>query len=212
MMTPIRLLIVDDHAMIREGLKQLIALVNDMVVASEASNGDEAMRRLEQGDFDLLLLDMTMPGLCGEDLIAAIHAQHPKLPILILSMHNEPKIAQRALKAGATGYLTKDNDPGTLLAAIRKVAVGSRFLDPAIAEQMAFDASGIGSSGGHELLTEREFQVMRMLAAGHCVNHIAAALLISNKTVSTHKARLMEKMGFSTNADLIRYALTHRLA
>jgi DNA-binding NarL/FixJ family response regulator len=210
-MSPVRVLIVDDHAMMREGLKQLIALVPDIVVAGEACNGSDAIHFMEQADIDILLLDMTMPGLCGEDLVAAIRTRHPQLRILVLSMHNEPKIAQRALKAGATGYLTKDNEPETLLSAIRKVAAGNRYLDPSIAEQMAFTASGIGRRTGHELLTERELQVMLMLANGHCVNEIAAALLISNKTVSTHKARLMEKMGFASNADLVRYAVTHTL-
>jgi DNA-binding NarL/FixJ family response regulator len=207
----IRVMITDDHAIMRKGLKQLFALVDDIEVVAEATDGGVALERLRQGGVDLLLLDMTMPGISGEDLVARIRAHYPTLPILILSMHKEAQIAQRALKAGANGYLTKDRDPEDLLEAMRKVAAGGRFLDPQIAEQMAFNASGIGEPVGHECLTDREFQVMRLLAQGVSVNDIAARLAISAKTVSTHKARLMEKMGFASSADLVRYSLEHRL-
>ncbi len=207
----IRLMIADDHAIIREGLKQLFALVDDIVVVAEATNGAQALERLRQGGVDLLLLDMTMPGVCGEDLVARVRAHHATLPILILSMHREPQIAQRALKAGASGYLTKDRDPETLLAAIRRIAAGGRFLDPHLAEEMAFDASGLGNQPAHGCLTDREFQILRMLARGTGINDIADQLSISNKTVSTHKARLMEKMAFASNADIVRYAIAHHL-
>lgn len=207
----IRLMIADDHAIIREGLKQLFALVDDIAVVAEATNGAQALDRLRQGGIDLLLLDMTMPGVCGEDLVARVRAHHETLPILILSMHREPQIAQRALKAGASGYLTKDRDPETLLAAIRRTAAGGRFLDPQLAEEMAFDASGLGNQPLHGCLTDREFQIMRMLARGTGINDIADQLSISNKTVSTHKARLMEKMAFASNADIVRYAIAHHL-
>lgn len=207
----IRLMIVDDHTIMREGLKQLFSLIDDIVVAAEATNGALALDRLRQGGIDLLLLDMTMPGISGEDLVARMRTRHPDLPILILSMHNEPQIAQRALRAGANGYVTKDRDPETLLAAIRQVAAGHRFLDPHLAQEIAFDASGLGTQHPHECLTDREFQVLRLLARGVCINDASDQLAISNKTVSTHKARLMEKMGFVSNADLIRYALAHGL-
>jgi DNA-binding NarL/FixJ family response regulator len=207
----IRLMIADDHAIMREGLKQLFALVNDIEVKAEAVNGASVLTQLRQGGVDLLLLDMTMPGSTGEDLVARVRAHYPDLPILILSMHNEAQIAQRALKAGANGYVTKDRDPETLLSAIRKVASGGRFLDSQIAEQMAFEASGVGGASNHEQLTDREFQVLRLIARGVSVNDIAAQLAISNKTVSTHKARLMEKMNFASNADLVRYAVLHGL-
>jgi DNA-binding NarL/FixJ family response regulator len=207
----IRLMIADDHAIMRGGLKQLFALVDDIEVVGEAINGASALERLRQGGVDLLLLDMTMPGASGEDLVARIRAHYPNLAILILSMHNEPQIAQRALKAGANGYITKDRDPETLLGAVRKVAAGGRFLDSSIAEQMAFEASGIGEQKTHEHLTDREFQVLRLIARGISVNDIADQLAISNKTVSTHKARLMEKMGFASNAELVRYAVLHGL-
>ncbi|WP_024303208.1 response regulator transcription factor [Pseudogulbenkiania sp. MAI-1] len=207
----IHLLLADDHTIMREGLKQLFGLVADIKVVGEATNGREVIDRLRQGDMDLLLLDISMPGTSGEDLIARIRAHHPALPILVLSMHNEPQIARRALQAGASGYLTKDRDPETLIAAIRRVAAGGRFIDPLLAEQMAFESSGVIERPTHHHLTPREFQVLRLLSQGVSVNDIAAHLTISNKTVSTHKARLMEKMGFTSNAELVRYAITHQL-
>lgn len=208
----IRLLLADDHALVREGLKQLFALTSDIHVAAEASNGAQVLDLLRQECFSILLLDITMPGICGPDLIERIRARDNSPPILVLSMHNEPQIARRALGAGAAGYLTKDSCPETLLAAVRKVAAGGRFLAPSLAEALAFEASS--SSPGntsHEQLSDREFQIFTLLARGTGVNEIARQLLISNKTVSTHKARLMEKMGFASNADLVRYAVTQGL-
>jgi len=207
----IRLLIADDHAIMREGLKQLFALVDDLEVVGEAEHGAAVLEQLRHGGVDLLLLDMSMPGISGEDLVARIHTHHGQLPILVLSMHNETQVAQRALKAGASGYLTKDRDPETLLAAIRRVAGGARFIDPQLAERMALEVSGFGRQAHHDCLSDREFQVMRQLARGLSVNQIALELAISNKTVSTHKARLMEKMAFASNADIVRYAIVHGL-
>lgn len=206
----IRILLADDHAIMREGLKQLFALVPDLQVVAEATHGGLVLDALRQGGIDLLLLDMTMPGICGEDLIIRIRSHHPHLSLLVLSMHNEPQIARRALRAGANGYVTKDRDPETLLAAIRKVAAGGRFIDPGLAEQMAFETSS-APPAAHDRLSDREFQIFRLLARGTSVNDIAAIFAISNKTVSTHKARLMEKMGFSTNAELVRYAVEQKL-
>lgn len=207
----IRILIADDHAIVRSGLKQLIEFDEQLKVAAEAENGAQVLDLLRTGQFDLLLLDMRMPGICGEDLITRVHSRSPTLPILILSMHNEPQIAQRALRAGANGYLTKDHNPETLLAAIVKVATGGRYLDPRMAELLAF-ASAEPDNSDLNQLTDREFQVMRMLARGLSVNQVAEQLVISNKTVSTHKTRLMEKMGFGSTADLVKYAMTHDLA
>ncbi|MBU3056172.1 MULTISPECIES: response regulator [Pseudomonas] len=207
----IRVLIADDHAIMREGLKQLFALVDDLIVVGEAESGIEVLDQLRAGGIDLLLLDMSMPGIAGEDLIARVHTHYPLLPILVLSMHNETQIAQRALKAGALGYLTKDRDPEALLTAIRRVVAGAPFIDPQLAEQMALEASGFGQRADHDDLTRRELQILRLLARGLSVNQIATELAISNKTVSTHKARLMEKMGFSSNADLIRYSIAHKI-
>lgn len=207
----IRLLIADDHTILREGLKQLLALDDDLRVVAEAENGVIAMERLRQDDIDLLLLDMNMPGLSGEDLVARIHAHYPEQKILVLSMHNEPQIAQRTLRAGAGGYLCKVCSPETLLGAIRRVAAGARFIDPEIAEHIALEASGLKQRPHHDTLTEREFQILRLFARGASVGQIADTLTISSKTVSTHKARLMEKMGFSSNAEIVRYAISQRL-
>lgn len=205
----IRLMIADDHKIMREGLKHLFALADDIQVMGEATCGTEVLDVLRDELPDVLLLDMTMPGISGEDLVTRLKAHYPALPVLILSMHNEPAIAQRVLRAGAAGYLAKDRDPEMLLAAIRKVAKGGRFIDPQLAERMVLEADGMRPD--HERLTDREFQILRQLARGRGVNGIATELAISNKTVSTHKARIMEKMGFASSAELVRYALTHGL-
>lgn len=207
----IRILIADDHAIMRGGLKQLIEFDKHLQVVAEAENGTQVLERLRDTAVDLLLLDMSMPGLSGEDLIARVHTHHAKLPILVLSMHNEPQIAQRALKAGAGGYLTKDHNPETLLAVIHRMATGGRYLDPRIAEQLAFSSTST-EEDALKNLSDREYQILRMLAKGLSVNQIAERLVISNKTVSTHKARLMDKMGFSCNAEIIKYAVAQGLA
>ena len=207
----IQLMIADDHAIMREGLKQLFALAGDLQVVGEAENGVMLLEQLRQGDADLLLLDMSMPGISGEDLVARIHARSPRLPILVLSMHNEVQIAQRALRSGACGYLTKDRDPEALLTAIRRVANGGRYIDAGLAEQIAFAASGLGPYTQHDMLTDRELQVMRLLARGLSVSRTAVELSISHKTVSTHKARMMEKMGFTSMSEIVRYAVSQRL-
>lgn len=207
----IRILIADDHAIVREGLKQLFALWADVSVAGEAVNGAQVLEAVRQNEIDLLLLDMTMPGVSGVELIARVRAHSPSLPILVLSMHNEPQIARRALASGASGYLTKDSDPEMLMAAIRKVAGGGRFIDPELAESMVFDSGGNGERLPHELLSEREFHILRLLVQGRSINEIADELSISNKTVSTHKARLMQKLNFQNNAELVRYGIDHGL-
>lgn len=207
----IRILLADDHALVREGLKQLFGLTADLVIAAEATNGAQVLEVLRTTAVDVLLLDMTMPGISGTDLIARVVAQETHPPVLVLSMHNEPQIARRALVAGAVGYLTKDCDPAILLAAVRRVASGGRYIDPVMAEYMAFDLPGKQGQEGHHHLSDREFQVLCLLARGKSVNEIALELSISNKTVSTHKARLMEKMNFSNNAEIVRYALDKQL-
>lgn len=208
----IKLLIADDHAIVREGLMQLFALFDDITVAAEASNGKQVLDALRDSEFDLVLLDMSMSGISGVDLIARIRAHHPLQPILILSMHSEPGVAARALKAGASGYLSKDSDSSTLIAAIRKVAAGGRFLDPAMGVQMAFEQGVHTEQAPAELqLTDREYHIMGMLVRGMGVNEIANELSLSNKTVSTHKMRLMKKMNIGSTADLVRYAISHGL-
>ncbi|MBB5413527.1 MULTISPECIES: response regulator [Paraburkholderia] len=204
----IRILIADDHAIVRGGLRQIIATTSDIVVAAEAAQGAEVIDKLRSCALDLLLLDMTMPGISGVALIRRVRAEHPSLPVLVLSIHDEAQVASRALRAGATGYLTKDSDPEVLLAAIRKLADGGRFIDPKLVDAMVFDTQR-GDVPPHEVLSDREFQVLQMLAAGRSINEIAQACALSAKTISTHKMRLMQKLGLSNNAEVIRYAIRH---
>ncbi len=207
----IRLLIADDHAIVRGGLKQLFTLSQDIAVAGEADSSQQLIDFLHDNSVDLVLLDLTMPDLGGVEMITYIRAQYPELPILVLSMHNELQIVSRALKAGANGYLTKDNDPETLLVAIRKVADGGRFIDPRLAEKIVFEFEGSVQIKPHEKLSEREFQILQLLAKGKSLNDIGRELSISNKTVSTYKSRLFEKLQISNNAELIRYYDAHNL-
>lgn len=207
----IKVLIADDHVIVRSGLKQLFGLMGDINVAGEAANGEEVLEALKQGQFDLLLLDLTMPGVSGVNLIGRIKAFNVKLPILVLSMHNELQIAKRMLQAGASGFVTKGSGQDTLMSAIRKVASGGRFVDPTVAEQMMFEKPIQGESVPHERLSERELHIMKLFAKGKGINEIAEELFISNKTVSTHKARLMQKLNFQSNAELVRYAADHSL-
>jgi len=207
----IRILIADDHALVRGGMVQLFALAGDIEVVAQATNGGEVIEQLRQVVCDVIVLDMCMPGISGVELIARVHAKLPTLPILILSMHNDARVARRALYAGAAGYMSKDGDPETLLLAIRKIAAGGRYIDQGLAEQLAFQPPSDSRAYPHEQLSNRELCVFKLLVAGKTVNEVAAELAISNKTVSTHKARLMEKMGFRSNADMIRYGIDHAL-
>lgn len=202
----ISLMIVDDHTIMREGLKRLFELDKDIRIVAEADNGLQALERLRMKPVDLLLLDISMPGLSGEALISRVVHQHPQLPILVLSMHTDAHVAMRVLRAGATGYVTKTQSPETLIAAVKKVSTGARYIDPDLLEQIALNSLKPNPPSGLDSLTNREFQIMRLLADGLSVNQIAEQLMISNKTVSTHKINLMEKMGFSSNADLIKFA------
>jgi len=208
----IRVLIADDHAIVREGIKHLFSLTQNITVVGEIASGPKTLEAVGRGGMDLLILDLNMPGTDGTELIASIREQDAKLPILVLSMHNEVQTIKRALKAGASGYVVKDSAPETLLAAVYQVAKGGRFIEQSLAERMLFNVNFFNNRLPHELLTEREFDVMCMLAKGKGVNQIATKLGISNKTVSTHKARLMEKMNFSSSVELVRYALAHGLA
>ncbi|WP_341316109.1 response regulator transcription factor [Paraburkholderia sp. IMGN_8] len=207
----IKILIADDHAIVRGGLKQIIATTTDIVVAGEAAQGSEVVDKLRASHVDLLLLDMTMPGISGVDLIRRVRAEQPALPVLVLSIHNEAQVVSRALRAGATGYVTKDSDPEVLLAAIRKLAAGGRFIDPKLVDAIIFETHS-DDAPPHNILSDREFQVLQMLALGKSINDIADTFSLSAKTISTHKMRLMQKLGLSNNAELIRYAIRHGLA
>jgi len=208
----INLLIADDHAIVREGIKKILALSDDIVVKAEAVDGAEVMQVLSgTTDFDLLLLDLTMPGVSGTALIGQIKTAYPGLPMLVFSMHNESQVAANAIKAGASGFISKDSDPEILMAAIHRVAGGGKYIDPALAEQLAFDVLIPEQRALHALLSSREFEVFRQLVAGKRVNEIATQLAISNKTVSTHKLNLMVKMKCSSIADLVHYAIGNNL-
>lgn len=207
----IRILLADDHAIVRNGLKQIIAGTPDLQVTGEAASGAEALEMARKNPPDLLLLDMNMPGISGADLIRRLRADHPSIPILVLSMHNEAQMVSRALKAGASGYVTKDSDQEILLAGIRKVATGNRYIDPALVDAMVFDGSVGESTAPYSVLSERELQVLEMLATGQSLTSIADSLHLSAKTISAHKAHLMQKLGIDNNADLMRYAIRHGL-
>jgi DNA-binding NarL/FixJ family response regulator len=207
----IRIVIADDHTIVREGLKQLLSAAADLRVIGEAQNGHDVLKQVRENDFEVLLLDMSMPGKSGIELIKQVRAEKPKLRILVLSMHEEEQYAVRALKAGAAGYMTKESAGAQLLAAIRKVAGGGAFISPAVAEQFALGAMPQTEGPPHTALSDREFQVFQMLVQGVSVSAIADRLNLSVKTVSTHKANIMQKMNMTNQSELIRYALNHRL-
>lgn len=207
----IRVLIADDHAIVREGLKQVIRLQSTIECAAEAGSGEEVLRLLREQAFDLLLLDMSMGELSGVALIKQVRALRPELPILILSMHDVPQLALHAIKAGANGYITKGSEPEKIFDAITRVAGGGRYMDAHLSEELTF--ANVATRGGapHLGLSGREFEVYRLLANGRGNQYIAHALSISEKTVSTYKTRLLDKMGAGSVADLVRYAVEHRL-
>jgi DNA-binding NarL/FixJ family response regulator len=207
----IRILIGDDHAIVRQGLRQVLALMPELELAGEAKNGWEVIELVRSCAPNLLLLDMNMPGPSGVDLIKRVREEVPRVPILVLSMHGESQIAGRAIKAGAAGYLTKDSEPEILIHAIRQVASGAHYIEPAVAERLLFESSP-KDAAPHTTLSDREYQIFLMLVRGRGVVDIAEALHLSAKTVSTHKARLLKKLGLDNLSDLVRYALKHELA
>jgi DNA-binding NarL/FixJ family response regulator len=207
----IRLLIADDHAIVREGLKQLVALTMDIEVTGEAADGLDVLQQISDGVFDVLLLDIDMPKLSGVELITQVKSLRPTLPIIIYSMHNDVHVASSAFKAGASGYFRKNSDPQMLMDAIRKVAASGQYIDPVIAEQMAFDSAFPQQKFPHILLSGRELEIFHLLVTGKSVTEIGEKLFISSKTVSTHKANLMEKMNLHTVPDLVRYAIKNGL-
>jgi DNA-binding NarL/FixJ family response regulator len=207
----VRIVVADDHTIVREGLKQILAGQPDFQVIAEASDGHEALKRVRELEFDVLLLDMSMPGKSGVELIRQVKAEKPKLRILVLTMHEEHQYAVRAIRAGASGYLTKEGASSQLVTALRKVASGGAYISAEVAEQLALNAMPDASGPLHERLSDREFQVFTMIAQGKSVSEIAERLNLSVKTVSTHKANLLQKMNMTTQGELIRYALEHNL-
>jgi DNA-binding NarL/FixJ family response regulator len=208
----IRILIADDHDILRAGLKHILQESGDIVVAGEASDGYQVLAQVRLGRWDAVVLDLSMPGKSGIELIKQIKLEFPKLPILILSMYKEDIYAVRALKAGASGYLCKDSAETLLAQAIRKVAGGGLFINQAVAEKLAVEVlTGVAVGAPHTRLTDREYQVFLWVAKGLGVTEIGRALNLSVKTVSTHKARILEKMNLGNTGELIHYAIRHKL-
>ncbi len=206
-----KVLIADDHTIFREGLKHILTEYPDMIIADEARNGREVLEKIWKNDYDMVLLDISMPGMTGLEALKQLKNDRPKLPVLVLSMHPEEQYAIRALRAGASGYLTKESAPDELMTAIRKISQGRKYITSSLAERLALEMEADSEKPLHDVLSDREYQVLRMIAEGKTVKHIAEELSLSIKTVSTYRTRIMEKMKMTTNAELMHYAMKHRL-
>ena len=204
--------IADDHPVVRQGIRQIVAATDDITVIDEATTGHETLQRLAEIQCDLVLLDLSLPDIDGLDLLKQLKREYPQRPILILTMHSEDQFALRALKAGASGYLTKESAPGELVGAVRKVVAGGRYISQRLAESLAAHLGPDEEKPAHERLSDREYQVLRLIAAGRSTRDISTQLSLSSKTVSTYRARLLDKMGMKTSAELTAYAVRHRLA
>jgi len=207
----IKILISDDHAIVREGLKQILADTEDLVVAGEAANGHEVLGHIRKEDWDMVLLDLAMPGKDGLETLKELKKEKPKLPVLVLSIYPEEQYAVRALKAGASGYLTKESAPEELIAAIRKVSQGGKYISSSLAENLASHLEADIDKPVHELLSDREYQVMLLIASGKTVKEIADEMYLSVKTVSTYRVRALTKMGMKNNSNFTYYAIKHGL-
>ena len=207
----IRLLIADDHTIMREGLKRILEGIDDIQVIGEAIDGHDTLHKVRTESFDVLLLDLSMPGRSGVDLIHQIRDEFPKLPILILTMHEEDQYAVRAIRAGANGYLTKESAGTQLVSALRKVASGRPYISMEVAEQLAISAMPSIGDQSHSALSDREFEVFCHLAKGKSITEIGDMLHLSVKTVSTHKTRIMQKMELHSLSELVQYAVAHHL-
>lgn len=207
----INVLIADDHDIVREGVKQIVSDTSDIVIAGEARTGAEALTAVRNGKWDVVILDLNLPDRAGLEVLSQLRTLVPHIPVLIFSMHRESSYATRALKAGAAGYVSKDSAREHLVSAIRKVSRGERFLTPELAESVAFGVVDASGANLHERLSDREFQVLCQIAAGKPPRDIASELNLSVRTVGTHRARLLAKMGFRNNAQLVQYAIEHHL-
>jgi DNA-binding NarL/FixJ family response regulator len=207
----VNVIVIDDHPIVRQGLKQILLEEPDMVVYGEAQNSQEALDLIRKRDWDIVVLDITMPGRGGLDVLKEIKHERPKLPVLILSIHPEDQYAVRALKAGASGYLNKESAPDELVQAIRKILRGGKYVSSALAEKLVSDLGMGGERPLHETLSDREYQVMLMIASGKTTSEIAEEMALSMKTVSTYRARILEKMGMKSNGDLIYYVIKNNL-
>ena len=207
----IKVVVVDDHAVVREGLKRIVSESGGMVVSGEAADGQEAMRVIKSEPCDVVLLDISMPNKSGLDVLKELHAESPRLPVLVLSMHPEDQYAVRVLRAGAAGYVTKESAPAKLVQAIRKVVRGGKYVSPSLAERLVFDLGTDTKKAPHELLSDREYQVLCLIASGKTVTQIGEVLALSVKTISTYRVRILEKLQMKNNAELTRYAIKEGL-
>jgi DNA-binding NarL/FixJ family response regulator len=205
------ILIADDHPVVRQGLRQMLQAESDLNVVGEAKNGHEVVDISKKVEWDVAVLDYNMPGRTGLELVKELKQRHPGRPVLILSMYPEERYALRALKAGAAGYITKESAPGELVTAIRKVAKGGRYVSETLGERLAQEVAGEGDGPVHERLSDREYQIMWMIASGKTVGDVAEQLFLSPNTVSTYRARILRKMSMKSNAELMHYAITHHL-
>lgn len=206
-----RILIIDDHAVVRDGVKKIFDEQPDAVVFGEASTSPEALKLAREQDWDLAVLDLSLGSQSGLEVLKELKQIRPRLPVLILSMHSEEQYARRAFKAGASGYITKDSSRSELAKAVNKVADGGRYVTAALAERLVFDLGRASDRPLHETLSDREFEVMLLIASGKSVTEIAGMVSLSDKTISTYRSRLLEKMGMKTNAKLTRYAIHNKL-
>ncbi len=207
----ISVFIADDHAIVRQGLKQIVSDTTDIRLAGEAATGQEALQMVRSGTCDVLVLDLNMPGISGLDILRVLKGERPNLPVLILSIHAEEQYAVRCLKAGAAGYLTKESAPEELVEAIRQVVAGGKYVSRGLAESLAMRLTETGDRPRHDTLSDREFQVLQLMGAGKSLTEIAAALSLSVKTVSTYRARMLEKLALKSSAEIIQYAIQNRL-
>jgi two-component system invasion response regulator UvrY len=207
----IKVVVVDDHAVVREGLKRIISENSGMTVSGEAADGHEALQVIKKDPCDVVLLDITMPNKSGLDVLKELHAESPRLPVLVLSMHPEDQYAVRVLRAGAAGYVTKESAPAKLVQAIRKVVRGGKYVSPALAERLVYDLGSETDKAPHEILSDREYQVLCMIASGKTVTNIAEELVLSVKTISTYRVRILEKLKMNNNAEITRYAIKEGL-
>jgi DNA-binding NarL/FixJ family response regulator len=207
----IKVLIADDHAIVRRGLRQILAETADIVVAGEAATAPEVLQAVRAERWDAVILDVSLPGGSGMDLLGDIRRDRPSLPVLILTVYSEDQYAVRAIRAGAAGFLTKEAAPERLVEAVRKIASGGRYVSPEVAEKLASFVSANDHSPPHERLSNREFEILKMIASGKTVSQIADTLVLSVKTVSTHRTRMLKKMGMKTNAELTHYAVRNGL-
>ena len=207
----IRILIADDHPMFREGLRRILARCPDFDVAHEASNGQEVFEKVWKNEYDIVLLDIAMPRTPGLEVLKRLKTEKPKLPVLVLSMYPEEQYAVRVIKAGASGYLTKESASEELITAIRRISGGRKYITSSIAERLADDVETTADKPLHDILSDRELEVFRMVSEGKTTTQIAEGLLLSVKTISTYRSRILEKMKMKTNAELIHYAVKHNI-